>query len=460
VTKRRRLLFAVLPALAFLLVLEGAAWIGDAATGYRKSLLRALDAIETHADPLKPQGRLPWVPETSVMVRTAPPANVEQSPWKMGGVELPDTISEFRYRPLLPQDVADTEGRTIFVVGGSAAFGHPYPREQVFPGLLQERLKSRGDVVVNAAQIGWPSAGAADVLDRIVDNFDPDVVIIMTGNNEWQFWAAPHQPWGGDADAATMRTLAGSRALAFLQYWRVRRTIDGMDDMRAARDDFAMHRELFGVDYALEHPLERHVEFDAEGWLATKERFLDVFEENLVQMVRRTKQSGARAILLTVPFNHRLSPAWKHPQPESFLPEHRDAVRAAVAEAAAAYERGDDDACIAAADRALALDRYPPILHALRGSALERLERWDDAEAAYAQSREHMVGNLGGRLSINGRIRKVAEAEGAELLDASQLFEERQRALGGHFNEDLIHDDCHPSLQGHRVLADALEERL
>jgi len=459
VTTRRRLLFAIVPALVFMLLIEGAAWIGDAATGYRGSLLRALDAIETHAEPRTPQGRLPWE-GAELKVRCEAPPNVTQTQWKMGGVELEDTISEFRYESTVPADVLAATGRSIFVVGGSAAFGHPYPRDQVFPALLRERLRDRGDVVLNAAQIGWPSAGAADVVERIAKHYEPDVVIIMCGNNEWNFWAAPHQPWGDGADAASMRTMATSRALAWVQYWSVRRTIDGMDDMRAARDDFAMHREMTGVDYALEHPLERHVEFDAEGWLATKEHFLDVFEANLVQMVRRTKESGAQAILVTIPFNYRLSPAWKHPQPESFLPEHREAVRAGVAEAAAAYARGDDEGCLAAADAALALDPYPPVLHSLRGAALARIERWEDAENAFAQCREHMIGNLGGRLSVNERIRSVAEKEGADLVDAARIFAERQHALGGHFNEDLIHDDCHPSLLGHRVLADALLERL
>ena len=458
-TKGRRLLFAVLPTVALLLLLEVAAWIGDAATGYRASLLRALDGIEAHIEPPQPQGRVDW-PERELLVRKHLSAEAEGPPWKMGGVQLPGSISEYGFEPLRADDLKDVTGRRIFVVGGSAAFGHPYPYAGTFASLLQERLGGRGDVVVNAAQIAWPSAGAVDVVDRIADQFEPDVVIVLSGNNEWAFWRVPNQPWGREVDAGAMRTLAASRAVALLEYWAARRAIDRMDDQRAASDEFAMHRELSGVAYAIEHPMERYVDFDAGAWIATKKRFLDALEANFVRIVRRTRACGARAILVTMPFNYRLSPAWKHPQPESFLPEHRDAVRAAVAEAAAAWKQEEYDACVRAADRGLALDPYPPILHALRGSALERLGRLEEAERAFAQSRDHMVGNLGGIPSINERIRRVAAAEGAELLDAERIFDEREHARGRYFNEDLIQDDCHPSLAGHRVLADALEERL
>jgi hypothetical protein len=100
------------------------------------------------------------------------------------------------------------------------------------------------------------------------------------------------------------------------------------------------------------------------------------------------------------------------------------------------------------------------VLHYLKAMSLEALERLDEAEAAYALSREAMIGNLGSRLSINEAIEKVARESGVELLDLAALFDREQHALGGHFNEDLIHDDCHPTPLGHRIIAAALYERL
>jgi len=455
----RRWLFAPIPAIVFLLVLEGGAWIGDALTGYRARLLRGLDAVETQMLPVQPTSDLPW-PAPALHVRCTERDGAHAKPWRIGSVAIPDSISEFLDAPTSPEKVRAAGDRSVFIVGGSAAFGHPYPYRHAFPTRLGARLRKRGHVVLNAAQSGWSSARVTDVVKRVADHYNPDVVIVMCGNNEWIHWTPPHQPWGDRMDVEGMRAWSTSRAVALLLYWSVRRGIARMDDVRAARLEFAEHRELTGVAFALEHPMERYLDFDAQAWLQTKEHFLDVFEDNLVTMVRAAREAGARVILMTIPFKHRLSPAWKHPQPESFIPEHTAAVRAAVAQAGAEYRSGRNVACLATTAAALVLDPHPPILHALRGEALMQLGRNAEAETAFAQCREQMVGNLGARLSINDRIRSVTASWNTDLVDAARLFDARQHALGGWFNRDLIHDDSHPTPEGHRVLADALAQRL
>jgi tetratricopeptide (TPR) repeat protein len=157
-----------------------------------------------------------------------------------------------------------------------------------------------------------------------------------------------------------------------------------------------------------------------------------------------------------MPFNYRLSPAWKHPQFEAYEPVHREEVRALLHEAGHKVQTGDCQGALPLVDRALALDPSPPLLHYLRAQCLERQGRLDEAEAAYAQSREQMIGNLGSRLSINTVIRRVATQTGVPLVDAARIFDAHEHASGHHFNEDLIVDDCHPSALGHQLIADAL----
>ena len=82
------------------------------------------------------------------------------------------------------------------------------------------------------------------------------------------------------------------------------------------------------------------------------------------------------------------------------------------------------------------------------------------AEAAYAQCREHMIGNLGASLSINRSIEKVAESTGVTLIHVQRQFERYSHERERWFNEGLIHDDCHPSPEGHRVIAAAVEKVL
>jgi tetratricopeptide (TPR) repeat protein len=172
--------------------------------------------------------------------------------------------------------------------------------------------------------------------------------------------------------------------------------------------------------------------------------------------VTHGQASGVRVILVTMPFNYRLSPAWKHPQFESFDPASGAQVRRLLREAGRLLQAGDCSNALPTLDRALQLDPLPPLLHYLRAQCLEQQGRFDEAEAAYAQSREQMIGNLGSRLSINGIIRRVADRFGVALVDAAAIFDDYEHAHGRHFNEDLILDDCHLSRLGHQLIADAL----
>ena len=83
-----------------------------------------------------------------------------------------------------------------------------------------------------------------------------------------------------------------------------------------------------------------------------------------------------------------------------------------------------------------------------------------EAEAAYARSREAMIGNLGSRLSINRVVREVAAEQEADLVDLRKIFDDYQHRRQRHFNTELIHDDCHPTPLGHALIAQHLEQLL
>ena len=109
---------------------------------------------------------------------------------------------------------------------------------------------------------------------------------------------------------------------------------------------------------------------------------------------------------------------------------------------------------------AIRIDPMPPVPHYLEAELLESLERPVEAEAAYARSREAMIGNLGSRLSINRVIREVAAEQEAELVDLRKIFDDYQHRRQRHFNTELIHDDCHPTPLGHTLIARHLERLL
>lgn len=99
------------------------------------------------------------------------------------------TNSHFGYSlnyQTFPKDKAPGVTR-IFVVGGSAAYGWPYTEQYAFSGYLRRALEHFAPgkfEVINAAGMSFGSHRVYDVLQDVV-LFDPDLVIVYSGNNEY-----------------------------------------------------------------------------------------------------------------------------------------------------------------------------------------------------------------------------------------------------------------------------------
>ncbi len=343
-------------------------------------------------------------------------------------------------------------GKRVIVLGESAVFGVGGPAEQTFAALLDERLKP-GTRVLNAGQVGADTWLVMDAGAQILQRYQPSTLVIFTGNNPWIFWSPVQQQRWNPWLIRVLSVLAKSRALAGIEFLLIRQTLL---HARPTAAGFQDHYEMVGSRYALKHPLEPSARFKPADWLAVKQKYLQRFETSLEQLVKNAQARGVGVILVTIPFNYRLAPAWKHPQFEAFDVAHAEEVRGLLREAGRLVQVGDCRSALPIVDRALQLDPLPPLLHYLQAQCLERLGRLDEAEAAYAQSREKMIGNLGSRLSVNDVIRRVAGRFEVALVDAVEIFVDYERANGQHFNEQLVVDDCHLSAMGHRLIADAL----
>jgi tetratricopeptide (TPR) repeat protein len=75
----------------------------------------------------------------------------------------------------------------IFIIGSSAAYGWPYNENYSFSGYLRRALNGaspRKFEIINAAGVSFGSHRELDILKDVV-LFDPDLVVIFCGNNEY-----------------------------------------------------------------------------------------------------------------------------------------------------------------------------------------------------------------------------------------------------------------------------------
>jgi len=351
----------------------------------------------------------------------------------------------------------DGKPRT-FVIGGSAAYGFPYAWDQAFSVLLEKQLRADGidSHVYNCGFPGKSSAFFVNLVPILVNQYKADTLIIFSGNNEWIWWVMPQQEHFGESRLRLWRSLSRSRAIAAVQYWIIRSTVKNQDAIRHNQERWHIHHEISGYQYALEYPNEIQTTYDPTTWPATQQRFLDQYEKNLRQMVDYARSKNVRVIMLTIPFNYRISPAWKHPQPMAIDSSKQEKMTQLLEAASLLIDTENYDEALTTTQQAIAIDPLAPLAYYLQGVCLEKLSRPLEAEKAYAACREHMVGDFGSLLSINQRITEVASSTGAQLLDVKKLFDDHQHAQGRYFNDLLIDDDCHPTPLGHRLIADEL----
>jgi len=449
-SRSRKLLFSAIAISLVLAILEGAGTIVDARYGFRARLVEALDNLERLSQPVAP-GRLTW-PDDTIRLRVDGPPPSSKETYVVGQRVIPGA-SDAGYQSFVrPDGLANEPRKRIFVVGESAAFGYPYPMEFWFGNMLQKRVADEY-VVLNAGQISWGSPDLVPLVTRIVEHYRPAAIILFVGNNEWQHWSGLDQLTAVNRAGRVLRAAGASRAVAALAWWWLRHAAA---DRGPVTRDFVPRYQLEGIDYAMAHPAERYGSPAMTTWLDARSMFVDAFRRNLTEMVTMAKVRGVHVVLMPTPINYRLSPAWSHPQPESYHQGSSAAVRELLRRAVSLAGAGSNAEGLAVIDQALRLDSDPPMLHYVRGEVLRAMGRHGEAEASYASARERMVGHLGSPLSFQAVVREVAGATSAELVDVPRLFDEYEHRMGSFYNEHLVADDCHPTPLGHRVIADAL----
>ncbi|HKE02328.1 MAG TPA: hypothetical protein VKE69_15020, partial [Planctomycetota bacterium] len=132
----------------------------------------------------------------------------------------------------------------------------------------------------------------------------------------------------------------------------------------------------------------------------------------------------------------------------------RARLTARIEDAKKALADKDPAAALGAADEVLASDSTSADAHHLRARALDALDRCDEARASYLEAMERDAWPSRAREWIQEAIRATAVAHGAVLVDLAREFDAHGRC--GVAGSEWICDDVHPTVEGHRVIADGL----
>jgi tetratricopeptide (TPR) repeat protein len=335
----------------------------------------------------------------------------------------------------------------IFCLGGSTTHGRPYDDTTSFCGWLRELLPAVDDnrrwEVINAGGVSYASYRTALLAEELIA-YEPDLFIVYSGHNEFLekrtysgLIAMPPALRGVAARAGRTRTYALLRGA----YRGLRGRAEGEVTERTSR-----------LAAEVQTLLDSSVGPDAyERDDELSEQILSHYRFNLARIVDIARSAGAETILVTPASNLRHASAFKS--------EHRAGLTAAALEpwqalfeqAGEAEAEGALTTALVAIDRALAIDDRHAHSHFLRGRILVRLERFDDARAAFERARDEDVCPLRALTGTADIVDEVARDRRVSVVDFARWVDDR--AVHGIPGDDLFLDHVHPTIAANRELA-------
>ncbi len=349
----------------------------------------------------------------------------------------------------------------IFSLGGSTTYGRPYDDRGSFSGWLREFLPaadpSRNWEVINAGGVSYASYRLAVVMEELT-RYEPDLFVIYTGHNE--FLERRTYPTLIETPPALTKA-AG--LLSRTRIWAAAQRIAGTPP--AGKHVGGRPVLPSEVDTVLAHSVGPSEYTRDDEW---RRQVVEHFRFNLNRMVGSAQSAGARVLLVV--------PASNLKDCSPFKSEHAAGLSAVGLSAAGLsadepgrfetlYRKGIDamnsggtEAALAALEEAAAIDNRYAELHYQRGLALQELERWDDAKAAFQRAIDEDICPLRAPSEIKRVAAEVATEQGVPLIDFAQWTE--SRAPNGIPGADLFLDHVHPTLEGHRHLALQLIETM
>jgi tetratricopeptide (TPR) repeat protein len=326
----------------------------------------------------------------------------------------------------------------ILFLGGSAMQGWPQPRPLTNGAFLESMLAEvwddgRGPEVINMGATAMASFPAVYFLDAMLEH-DLDLVVVMTGNNEFYGAYGVSSLHTAGTSPAGMRTMHWVRGLALTQWLGATLAAPPTTDESGRRTLM----ELVAVNQQVgpHDPLRRAAE--------------RTLRANLTAIVRTCTSHDIPVVVCTLPTNERaLAPVGAD------LPPPLPPDRAGAFERLLAKGREAADAADAVTSLQSAIEHYDDNAesHFLLGRALAKLGREEEALREYTRSRDLDTMPWRAVSSANRTARSMADL-GAVVCDMEAAF--REASPEGAIGWELMDDHVHMSVAGQALFARTL----
>ena len=342
-------------------------------------------------------------------------------------------------------------GLRIFTVGGSATAGLGYSPNVTFTRqlerLLREAEPGREIEVVNLGIVALSSSQVRWIVEDVCQNFEPDLVIVYSGNNEFlEIHAEKFVELSGGRDTSVLGSLSDTNVF---------RLVNQLVRGRPKGRNTTIHDMAQANERVSESEIVDKVELTSDEY----DELVDVYEQNIEAMVDSAERAGTPLLLMTVASNWE----WRGQEdlPGDWVTELLgDDAGLTAGGAAQALSTATHEAALARVDLELAVagPKQKSEWQFKRGELLLALGRDGEAGAAYRQSMNSDPHLRRATDDLAERVRTVAARRDVPLLDTIDLLS--RRSPNGIVGFDVFYDYVHFSPRGALAVAGALYAKL
>ena len=362
--------------------------------------------------------------------------------------------SQYHHYFFGPQSFPAKKGPSTFrafCLGGSTVLGHPYSTETAFPKWLEIELAgrdpSRHYEIINCGGMSYASYRLIPILEEVI-NYGPDLIVVMTGHNEFLEDRTYHQLKQRSAIWAQIE----DRLLALRIVTLGRHTRDSLRAAPAKPTDKTTFDQV--VDARLDHT-SGYASYhrDAQWW----EGVTNHFALNLRVMVQLCRKADVPLLLICPGSNLRDCPPFKSEHGAGLDPRRLDQWRQFF-QLGSGVEASHPTEALALYRKAETIDDQYAELVFRMARCMDRLGRFEQARVAYVRAKELDVCPLRILHVMQQAVLRVAETSATPVVDAAALLE--QRSPHGIVGFDWYVDQVHPSIRGQQLIAQAVAQRL
>ncbi|MEC7241175.1 MAG: hypothetical protein VXW32_08035 [Myxococcota bacterium] len=359
-------------------------------------------------------------------------------PTEIAGTHAYVPLIEGQPRPFPVEKSPNT--KRIFAFGGSAVHGYGFTRAGAWPDKLEEQLASAWPgqriEVVNAGAIAWSSQQLLSLVKDVLDNYEPDALVVVSGNNELLEWFDARKYLPPEALSGWVNSIKRARLLRKSRLYQWLNARIDEDAGRWGQTEFSDDEALPWKERARMSDADRDFAVQSYRW-------------NLSRILTEAAKADVPVVLGTVPVNWLESPA-----SFEFADAPQDAHREVLQQILTDLREGRT----AEADRKLAslLDDVPEALFAYEAGRLarelgqsERAKKWL-AEAIRLDENPHRA-----LPEINRTVRELASRADA-FLDIESLL--MATSDDGILDTHQVYDYCHLRPSSHSHVAEALAQ--